>query len=132
MAKYFKFQMKNALTSTGFIRILIFMTAFGVVSFIVKCIFVYQSDILSVQVAFSQFFFNGFNDEYVAIFSIIFPFACCAVFSDSYISDSTRNYIGICLIKGNIKQYFFSKMLAVFACGFLVIFAPQIVNFFFA
>lgn len=129
MKKYLKFQIKNAFCCSGFIRVLIFMTAFGVITFLIKCFSVFKADIISVPAAYEQFFFNGFNLGITSVFSIILPFAACAAFSDSYISDIKSNYLSVCITRGDLKQYFFSKMFAVFICGALVVFLPQIINY---
>lgn len=129
MKNYLHFQIKNAFCYSGFIRVLIFMIAFGVVTFLIKCFTVFNSDIIEVPAAYEQFFFNGFNLGMTTIFGIIFPFAACAAFSDSYISDIKSNFLSVCISRGTHKQYFFSKMFAVFICGMLVVFLPQVINY---
>ena len=129
MKKYIKFQLKNAFTSSGFLRILLFVIALSLVAFAIKCFSVYKADITGVPSAYSQFFFNGINFEYISVVSIIFPFIVCAAYSDSFVSDLKSNYISVCIIKGNAKQYFFSKMIAVYICGALIVFLPQLINY---
>lgn len=130
MKKHIKFQMQNAFSSTGFLIILMLMSAFAVVSFIIKCIGTYQADIISVPSAFTQFFLNTYiNDEFVGIFEIILPFAAVAAFSDSFLTDLNSDYITASITRGSIKHYYFSKMIAVFTCGALVILLPQLINF---
>jgi hypothetical protein len=129
MKKFINYQLKNAFCSSGFIRILIFMIIFSIVSFVIKCVTVFKAEIVTVPSAYEQFFLNGINFEYVTVFEIIFPFAICAAFSDSYVSDCKSNYININIIRGNSKQYYFSKMIAVYIIGFLIMFLPQILNY---
>ncbi len=130
MKKEIKFQLKNAICSTGFLSVSIIMVMFSLVSFILSCIPEYGKDITNVAPAEANFFFNGFyNSVYSRIFFIILPFAACAAYSDSYVSDYTNNRLSLCLTKTGIKKYYFSKLIAVFFCGTLVIFLPQVLNY---
>lgn len=129
MKKHLAFQLKNAFTSSGFIRVSLFMVAFAIVSFALKCFSVFDSFIVKVPSAYAQFFFNGINFEYVYVFLIILPFVVCSAFSDSYVTDSKSNYIAISITRGNSKAYFFSKLIAVYLCGVFVTFLPQIINY---
>lgn len=129
MIKYLKFQLKNAFCYTGFIRVLIVMLLFGIITFVIKCAEVFGDDILSIPSAYQQFFFNGFNLSMTSVFSVILPFAVCAAFSDSYIYDLKRSFLTVSITRGSLKQYYFSKMSAVFICAGLVAFLPQAVNY---
>ena len=129
MKNIIKFQVKNALSNSVCLIMIILTCAFGVISFILKCISTYKMDIIEVPSAFTQFFFNAFNMEYVAAFGIILPFLSCATFSDSYVTDIKSNYICISITKTGIKQYYFSKLISAFICGALIVFIPQIINY---
>lgn len=130
MKKEIKFQLKNAICSTGFLSVSIIMIIFSLGCFILSCIPEYGKDITNVAPAEANFFFNGFyNSVYSRIFFIILPFAACAAYSDSYVSDYTNNRLSLCLTKTGIKKYYFSKLIAVFLCGAFVIFLPQLLNY---
>lgn len=122
--------MKNAFSSTGFIAMCVFTTVFAVICFVISCISVYGDDIISAPAAYAQFFGNAHSNEwFVIIFSMILPFVSCCAFADSYVSDYERNYISICITRAGVKNYYFSKLIAVFICGVFVVFLPQIINY---
>lgn len=130
MIKEIKFQINNALCSPGFISVCILMAVFSMVCFIISCITEYKTDIISVAPANAQFFFNAFyNASYTRIFSVILPFAACAAYSDSYLSDYNGNRLPICLTRTKLSDYYFSKLIAVFFCGSFVILFPQVLNY---
>lgn len=129
MKKEIEFQLKNAVSSTGFLGIYFFMIIYSIACFVVKCIIAYKADIMTLEAAYSQFFLNGMYGEYTGIFTIIFPFAVSAAYADSYVSDYKNNSLAIFLTRMSVKKYYFSKMIAVFLCGGFVIFFPQILNF---
>lgn len=130
MKKAIRFQLKNAICSTGFLSISIIMVIFSLGCFVISCIAEYGNDITSVAPAQANFFFNGFyNSVYTRIFFIILPFAACAAFSDSYVTDFANNRLAVLLARFGAKKYYFSKMTAVFLCGAFVIFLPQVLNY---
>lgn len=130
MKKAIRFQLKNAICSTGFLSISIIMVIFSLGCFAISCIAEYGNDIISVAPAQANFFFNGsYNSVYTKIFFIILPFAACAVFSDSYVTDFANNRLAVLLARFGAKKYYFSKLTAVFLCGAFVIFLPQLLNY---
>lgn len=130
MKRELRFQLKNALSSTGFIAICVFAIVFAVVCFVISCISVYGDDIISVPAVYDRFFGNAYSNEwFVIIFSMILPFLSCCAFADSYVSDCDRNYIPICITRAGVKKYYFSKLIAVFIGGAFVILLPQIINY---
>ncbi|MGN1421609.1 MAG: hypothetical protein ACI4XC_08855 [Eubacterium sp.] len=130
MKREIRFQLINAFSSTGFIAMCVFTTVFAVICFVISCISVYGDDIISVPAAYAQFFGNAHSNEwFVIIFSMILPFVSCCAFADSYVSDYERNYISICITRVGVKNYYFSKLIAVFICGVFVVFLPQIINY---
>lgn len=129
MKKELSFQLKSAFYSKNFLMILAISIIFGIVCFFIKCFECYGEDIINVPAAYQQFFTNArSNDSFVSILSVASPFLICAAFSDSYVIESNNLFVPICIIREGKNKYYFSKLIAVFICGALVMVIPQLIN----
>lgn len=128
MKSALNFQMKNMINSPGLILVMIFDTLFAVVCFIVNCIQWIGSDVVNLPPAYCQYMSNGMNMTMVMIFSAVFPLISCAPFSDSYLLDFDNKSLSVILTRCKRKEYYFSKLTAVFCSGFIAVVYPQILN----
>lgn len=120
--------MKNMINSPGLILVMIFDTLFAVVCFVVNCVQWIGSDIVNLPPAYTQYMSNGVNMSMVMIFSIIFPLLACAPFSDSYLLDFNSHLLPVLLTRCKRKEYYYSKLTAVFCSGFIAVVYPQLLN----
>lgn len=126
---YFKTQINLMLKRTSFKVSLSAMCLGSVLFFIINCIQEYGKLSFNVHAAKYMFLCGGLPSIINFIFSIIFPLVVVIPFSDTFFEERKNKTVEFCLIRYNNSAYYFSKLLAVFFSGFIIIFIPFVLNY---
>lgn len=117
------------LTSKSFLISMMFALMYCITEFIINAVMYFGEDInavwssayLSACADFTIYPFEIFKSIYPLI--VVLPFAC------SYINEKSRNLLPAVFCRVSKKEYYYSKLVAVFISGVIVIFIPFIINY---
>lgn len=126
---YFKAQINLLLKRTSFKASLSGMCLCSVLFFLVNCVKEYGKISFDVHAAKYLLLCGGLPTVFDLIFSTIFPLIVVIPFSDTFFEERKDKAAEFCLIRQSNSTYYFSKLLAVFFSGFIIIFIPLILNY---
>lgn len=129
--KCFKAQTELMLKRKSFIITLTGMILLSVAAFAANCLFFYGDYIINIR---SAKYLTITSDLQLfsiipTIFSLIFPLIPILPFADSYFEEREKMTVDFCLTRCSCKEYYFSKLAAVFISGAAVIGIPLIINY---
>jgi len=122
-------QIKLMLSQKSFRYQLIGLSLFSCAAFIINCISNFGRPITDVPNAYSFFIGSSLSEVFYYIFSVILPIVCVIPFADSYFRDRNKNTLPIIILRSSPIKYYFSKGIAVFVSGFIVVFICLMLNF---
>lgn len=129
MKKSLKFQFISMLSSKGFNISVLILCIYSIAVPIYYGIKFTNGDINEVPAAYAFFIGSSLNEIPSRIFYTIMPLMVVLPFADSYFCDRENKTIYAVLSRCSVNDYYFGKLICVFASGFIVIFTPLILNF---
>ncbi len=129
MKENISMQIKLMLSQKSFRYMVMGLSMFSCVAFIINCICVFGRPITDVPNAYSFFIGNTLSESFYYIFSTILPIICVVPFADSYFRDYNKNTVSIIVLRSSPEKYYFSKGIAVFVSGFSVVLLCLMLNF---
>lgn len=129
MLKNVSMQLKLMLSAKSFRYALFFSCVFSCIAFIINCLSTFGRPLTDVPKAYFYFIGSYLSEAFYYVFSTLLPILCVVVFSDSYYRDRTKNTLPVLLMRTSPEKYYFSKGIAVFASGFVVVFVSLFINY---
>lgn len=129
MKKNVSMQIKLMLSQKSLHYTLIVLSLFSCVAFLVNCISNFGRPITDVPNAYFFFIGSSLSEGFYYIFSIILPIICVIPFADSYFRDRNKNTLPIIILRSSPVKYYFSKGIAIFISGFIIVFISLALNF---
>lgn len=130
MKKNIVMQFKLMFSQKSLHYTLLILCLLSIITFIVNCISTFGRPLTDVPNAYFFFIGSTLGEGFYYIYSTILSLVCVIPFADSYFRDYNKNMLSVILLRTTPKTYYFSKSLAVFFSGFIVIFVSLMLNFF--
>ena len=130
MKNMIRCQLELVLSTKGFIFSMLLSMIYCILVFVVNAFTYFGSDYNEVLCASYLSVCADFNIYSFKIFVTIFPILSVLPFADSYLTERQKNTIPIILTRTKKEYYYYSKLVAVFISGFVVIFLPLLLNYF--
>lgn len=121
-------QLKLMFRRKQFIITMTAMVLFSVAAFIMNCLSEFSRSTIDVRAAKYMYLGSDFGGPLFFVFSILFPLIAVLPFADSFYEDRKRNTTDFCLSRMSNNSYYFSKFIAVFISGFLIVAVPLLIN----
>lgn len=104
------------------------MVLLVVVDFFINCFSEFGRSTVDVRAAKYMYFAIDDMSSTFFLYSLIFPLIAALPFADSFYEERKRNTTDFCLSRMSNNLYYFSKLVAVFVSGFLIVAVPFIIN----
>lgn len=104
------------------------MILFAVAAFVVNCFSEFGRSIVDVHAAKYMYLGSDLAGSMYFAFSLLFPLIAALPFADSFYEERKRSTTDFCLSRISNNSYYFSKLIAVFISGFIIIAVPLLIN----
>lgn len=121
-------QLKLMFRRKQFIITMTAMILFSVVAFFASCFDEFGRSIVDVHAAKYVYLGSGLGNRLYFVFSILFPLIAALPFADSFYEERKRSTTDFCILRMSNNSYYFSKLIAVFISGFIIVAVPLLIN----
>lgn len=126
--KYINIQLQLMFKRKIFIVTFVVMVLFSIIVFTANCLEFFNDDITNVRAAKYLFAGSNLSFYFVEVLQLLFPFIAALPFSDSFFEEKKNRTIEFCFSRTSNNIYYFSKLVACFIGGVVIMFFPLLIN----